>query len=299
MDPRLQQHPLGFYEIIEKPSLEELQKYYAEKYYQNAEGSYEHEYAQEELKYFRTRLEQHHAALKAIRPQANTLGEATFLDVGCGEGYALAYFREHGYSIKGLDFSSAGVESKNPRCLDALVTGDLFELLIAEISSGKRYEIVWLQNVLEHVLDPVGLMKTLRNLVSPEGVAVFTVPNDCSSIQKEALEKGHIDRSFWVAPPDHLSYFDNSSLRNISHETGWKVADMLADFPVDWYLYHPDSNYVMDLSAGKNAHQAKIQLELLVADNPVEDVLEFWRAMAKIGSGRNLTVFITPTEAQV
>jgi 2-polyprenyl-3-methyl-5-hydroxy-6-metoxy-1,4-benzoquinol methylase len=34
------------------------------------------------------------------------------LDVGCGEGCALAFFREHGWSVKGVDFSSAGVEPK-------------------------------------------------------------------------------------------------------------------------------------------------------------------------------------------
>ena len=294
MDSKLQQHPLGFYEITEKPSVDELQRYYAEKYYQNAERSYEHEYTQDELKYFRGRLEQHHAALKAIKPQAITSGEASFLDVGCGEGYAMAYFREQGYTIKGLDFSTAGVESKNPGCLDALITGDLFELLQSEISLGKCYDIVWLQNVLEHVLDPVDLMKTLRNLISPAGVAVITVPNDYSIIQKEALERGHIDRPFWVTPPDHLSYFDNASLTNIAQATGWEVGDILGDFPIDWYLYHPGSNYVMDSSVGRNAHCARVQLENLIGLQSIDNVLNLWRAMAKVGSGRALTAFITP-----
>lgn len=183
-------------------------------------------------------------------------------------------------------------ESKNPRCLDALITGDLFELLQSEISSGKRYDIVWLQNVLEHVLDPVDLMKTLRNLISPEGVAVITVPNDCLIIQKEALARGHIDRPFWVVPPDNLSYFDNNSLYNLARKTGWEAVDLLGDFTIDWSLYHPSSNYVMDSSAGKNAHWARVQLENLFAEKPVGDVLELCRAMAKVGSGRDLTAFI-------
>jgi 2-polyprenyl-3-methyl-5-hydroxy-6-metoxy-1,4-benzoquinol methylase len=299
VDPRLKQHPLGFYEIAEKPTVKELQEYYAEKYYQDAKGSYEHEYTQDELKYFRSRLVQHHAALKAVQSQASISGGGRFLDVGCGEGFAMAYFREQGYDIKGLDFSSAGVESKNPQCLDVLITGDLFELLQSEISSGKRYDIVWLQNVLEHVLDPVDLMKTLRNLIAPDGVAVITVPNDCSSTQKEALVRGHIDQPFWVVPPDHLSYFSNASLNNIARETGWEVADLLGDFPIDWYLYHPGSNYVMNPLAGKNAHWARVQLENLFAEKPVEDVLGLWRAMAKVGSGRDLTGFITPISDSV
>jgi hypothetical protein len=248
VNPRLKQHPLGFYEIAEKPTVDELQKYYAEKYYQNAEGSYEHEYTQDELKYFRIRLEQGHATLRAVHSQVNKIRG----------GYAMAYFKKHGNIIKGLGFSSVGVESKKPECLDALITGDLFELLHSEINSVRRYDIVWLQNVLEHVLDPVNLMETLR-----------------------------------------ISYFDNNSLYNIARKTGCEVAELLGDFPIDWSLYHPSSNYVMDSSAGKNAHWARMQLENLFAEKPVGDVLELCRAMAKVGSGRDLTAFIRPVADSV
>mgnify|MGYP004007958269 CR=1 FL=1 len=68
MDPRLKQHSLGFYEIAEKPTPEELQKYYAEKYYQEAKGSYEHAYSYEELECFRAKLEQRYFALKKAQP---------------------------------------------------------------------------------------------------------------------------------------------------------------------------------------------------------------------------------------
>lgn len=186
------------------------------------------------------------------------------------------------------------MQSKNPKCLDSLITGDVGELLQAEMDSGKRYDVIWLQNVLEHVLEPIGLLKALHSLVSPQGIAVITVPNDGSNIQKEALERGHIDREFWVVPPDHLSYFDNEGLVNIACETGWDIGDLLGDFPIDWYLYHPGSNYVMNPSAGKDAHWARVQLELLFATKPLENVLEFKRAIAKIGSGRDLTIFLTP-----
>ena len=56
MDERLKQHPLGFWEIAKKPTSEELQKYYANKYYQEANGSYELEYTQDELNYFKAKL---------------------------------------------------------------------------------------------------------------------------------------------------------------------------------------------------------------------------------------------------
>jgi len=289
MDVRLKQHTLGYYEIVEKPTTEELNKYYADKYFQEARSSYEHEYIEDELRYFQVKFEQRFVALRIAQPKLRSGGK--FLDVGCGEGFALAYFRKNGYEVKGIDFSSAGVESKNPDCMDVLSTGDVFKLLEEEISSGNKYDVVWLQNVLEHVLDPVALLKSLRKLVSSKGIAVITVPNDCSVVQREALKRKHIDRAFWIAPPDHLSYFDYSSLRNIAVASEWQCADIYGDFPIDWYLFHPGSNYVMNNLLGKDVHKARIQIENLLSEQPIENVIDFWRSIAKVGMGRCITAF--------
>ncbi|MBL1140624.1 MAG: class I SAM-dependent methyltransferase [Proteobacteria bacterium] len=292
MDPRLQKHPLGYFEIVNKPTTEELQEYYSDKYYQEAKSSYEHEYSEDELTYFQVKLEQRFAALQKAQPNLRCGGQ--FLDVGCGEGYALAFFRNKGYETKGLDFSSAGIESKNPNCVDVLETGNVFELLKEEITSGNVYDVVWLQNVLEHVLDPISLLKSLRKLVSSNGVVVITVPNDCSIVQREALERNYIDHAFWIAPPDHLSYFDYNSMKNIAGETDWYCADIYGDFPVDLFLLHPESNYVRNKLLGKDAHRSAVQIENLISKKPIEQVLDFWRSVAQVGIGRNLTSFFIP-----
>ncbi len=290
MDPRLKKHRLGFWEIANKPTPRELGRYYADKYYQEGRGSYELAYSPEELRYFDAKLGQRWAVLQqhlAPSPAARRL-----LDVGCGEGYALAFFRRHGWNVKGIDFSSAGVQSKNPDCMDALATGDLFELLSAEVAAGKTYDVVWLQNVLEHVLDPLGLLTSLRSLVAPGGLAVVTVPNDCSVTQRAALAAQHVDSAFWVAPPDHLSYFDHLSLASAADETGWHCVEMLGDFPIDWFIFHPGSNYVRDPSKGKAAHAARVELENLIHEQPIEDVIRFWSALARIGLGRDITAVL-------
>ena len=287
MDNRLMQHPLGFWTLAEKPSAEELKDYYANKYYQQARGSYELQYSDEERVYFRAKLEQRHAVLQRVPPQGRSM-----LDVGCGEGFALAYFREQGWSVKGLDFSAAGVESQNPGCRDALVVGDVFTLLGSEIAARRKYDALWLQNVLEHVLDPVAMLISLKSLLAPEGVAVITVPNDYSAVQREALSLGYIDREFWVALPDHLSYFDHQSLPAVAKGTGWECVELLGDFPIDWFLFHEGSNYVRDKTLGKAAHRARIQLENLIHRQPMDAALEFWSAAGRLGIGRDITCFL-------
>jgi len=292
MDPRLRQHPLGYWEIAEKPTLSELQAYYANKYYQEGKGSYELTYSQEELDYFRHKLAQRLVVVESHLDPAT--GPRSLLDVGCGEGYALSFFRELGWTVRGFDFSAAGVASKNPHCQDVLVVGDVFALLDAEIKAGVVHDVVWLQNVLEHVLDPLELLQSLRSLVAPGGLAVVTVPNDCSIIQQALVAEHHIDSAFWVTPPDHLTYFDHSSLTSAAHATGWHCVELLGDFPIDWFLFHPGSNYVRDKSVGKAAHRARVQIENVIHQFPSEDVIHFWSAAAKLGVGRDMTAFLMP-----
>lgn len=293
MDPRLKRHPLGFWEAVNKPTPQELRQYYAEKYYQEPKGTYQSEYSEAELKYFRAKLEQFYAVIQHCREEKSS---GTLLDVGCGEGHSLAFFRGLGWTVRGLDFSSAGVQSKNPGCLDALLTGDVYELLANEISSGRTYDVVWLASVLEHVLDPLALLESLRAVVAKGGVAVVAVPSDCSITQQAALANGHIDRNFWVSLPDHLTYFDYESLSNTAAATGWECLDILGDFPVDWLLFHPGSNYIRDKSVGKAAHLACVQLENLIHTRPIDDVIQFWSALAKLGFGRGLTAFLRPAK---
>lgn len=288
---RLKKHTLGFWEVLEKPSQKDLQIYYAETYYQGAKGSYEFEYSKEELLYFTSKLEQRDALVKKYLSHLE--GQLkTMIDVGCGEGYALSYFRNRGWTVKGIDFSSDGVRSKNPSCLDVLAEGDIFSLLKAEIKACNTYDLVWLQNVLEHVIDPLDLLKQLRTLVKRGGLAVITVPNDCSITQKAALANGHIDDEYWIKTPDHLSYFDAISLKNVIKATGWSCVEMISDFPVDWFLYHPGSNFIRDKSVGKLAHKARVQIENYIHQQEIDDVINFWKASAKLGLGRNITAFL-------
>ncbi len=55
---------------------------------------------------------------------------------------------------------------------------------------------------------------------------------------------------------------------------------------------HPSSNYIADDRPGDDAHKLRLQAELLLNDNPASQVNEFFRQMAKVGLGRNLTAFL-------
>lgn len=293
-DPRLKRHPLGFLEVVDRPTQEDLAAYYAEKYYQSEQGNYRSSYGEVELDVIRMRV-----ALRAARAEALLAapGPARLLDVGCGEGFVLADFAARGWDVAGMDFSIAGVRAMNPAMARHVEQGDVFELLDAAIASERKYELVWLGHVLEHVLEPLALLRALRRLVAEGGVLVATVPNDGSRLHERLLADGDIDRRFWIAPPDHMSYFTADSLRAAADATGWTAAEILGDFPIDMFLAHPGSNYVADPSQGKHAHAARLKLEALIGEAGLAAANRFYAALADVGLGRNLTAFLTPAAA--
>lgn len=287
----LTKNQFGFYEVVEKPSAEELKNYYSEKYYQTPSSSTYHKvYPDAELRYIRNKLEQKYAILNNLL-EGGQKGPLGFLDVGAGEGWALSFFKEKGWQCTGLDFSRFGCQTHNPACLSDLVTGDIYENLVSLMEEKRSFDVILLDNVLEHVLEPLALLVKLRGLVRPGGILVLEVPNDCSVLQQHLLEIGHISRPFWVAVPDHLSYFNRIGLLNLCLAAGWEGRDFVGDFPIDFNLLNPATNYVEDRGAGKACHQTRVSIENLLHEISIEKTNDFYRALAELGLGRQLIGF--------
>ncbi|MET4073483.1 methyltransferase domain-containing protein [Hymenobacter sp. UYCo722] len=311
----LHRNELGYYEVTRKPTPEELRDYYAQRYYQENRSSYQPTYSEAEREHIEGKLRLRYYVLaqllelgKEATPDdspaplatADSAASAmpaghTFLDVGCGEGWALDYFQRQGWDVLGLDFSSFSLEQFHPNLRGRLRAGDLYAGLQDLITEGRQFDVLWLDNVLEHVLDPAELLRRCRALTRPGGVLLVDVPNDFSPLQQHLLAAGHIDRPFWVALPDHLSYFGPAGLRNLAAATGWRTARLLGDQPIDLNLFNPATNYVQDRSLGKAAHQARLEQDnFLLRTAPLPAVAAYYEAMAGVGLGRNLVAFLRP-----
>lgn len=291
IDSRLKRHELGFLQIANMPTALELEEYYSLVYFQEGKGSYSPVYSPLETDV--RELQQDRLVEKALslRDSAFPLG-GRFLDVGCGEGFLLADMASRGWEVRGLDFSHAGVTAMNPEVAQFVDLGDTFNLLDAAITSGESYDLVWSFHVLEHVTNPVGLMERLRRVLSPGGTLVVSVPNDGNVFHEQLLKDGFIQHRWWIAPPDHLSYFTRESLENIAEHCGFIVKSVEGSFPIDWYLAHPGSNYVDNPEKGAQAHSARCMLELAIEKSGKQEAGFFYESLARTGLGRDLVAFL-------
>jgi SAM-dependent methyltransferase len=292
-DYRLVQQPEGFQSVEPLPDPQALAEFYARLYYQTPQSAtYQTSYPADEIeqRYMRGRL-MLHAVAQAAPGDPKT---RDFLEIGCGEGFLMKVAKDAGYRIKGVDFSDFGLKRFHPDLAGDIEAGDAFAILDRVVADGQRYDVCCLQNVLEHVIDPRALMRQIARLLKPDGVAVITVPNDFSRIQKKARSLGLISRDFWVAPPAHLHYFNTVTLPRFLAAMGFETLDSFADFPIDIFLFHPGSNYIETPAAGKPAHRARIELDLLLSENGIEPLHGLCQAMTRCGLGRNITTVTRP-----
>lgn len=282
----------NFHSADPLPSVAELTEWYAQKYYQTADQrqtTYQGIYTDQELAHKRLIADQ---MLYAIEQVAGPGDGRSFIDVGCGEGFLVKSAHDHGWSAEGLDFNGEPARHWNPEIGDKVTAGNAYELLDAIVAEGRQYQVCTLANVLEHVIDPWQLLNTLKRILLPGGVLVITVPNDYSTLQKVLIDEGYVDREYWFSPPSHLHYFDAPSLTRLCTDAGYQVCDLYAAFPVEFFLLHSGSNYVRHPDQGKDAHRARVTVDLLMAQQGMAAFHQLYRSLAGCHMGRQITVVL-------
>ena len=87
-----------------------------------------------------------------------------------------------------------------------------------------NFDAVHLNNVLEHVPNPLRVIRLARGLLAPGGLICLNVPNDFTPFQAGARAALSLPE-WWVAPPHHLNYFDFESLSQLIVSQGFEIAE--------------------------------------------------------------------------
>jgi 2-polyprenyl-3-methyl-5-hydroxy-6-metoxy-1,4-benzoquinol methylase len=278
--------PLGYVQAVPRPPQSELDEFYRNVYYsEGVTQTYQISYSEDEIRQKRLRADclVELLAQNCVRP--DPIG---FLEIGCGEGFVLRSAVDKGWEVAGVDYQLAPVRAFNPDMISRVDAVDPTVYLNDLVASGIKKDILVLQNVLEHVLDPEGLLHALRKILSDDGCLLIQVPNDFSELQELAGKQGRVDRDYWFSPPQHLNYFNEKNLSEVGKACGFELVDGIADFPIEMYLWGGAENYVTDKIKGKFAHQARVSLDLFFSRNGLDKYLQFYRAAFQIGVGRNI-----------
>ncbi len=136
------------------------------------------------------------------------------LDVGTSYGFFLVAARERGWSAVGVEIAPEPAEyARRTYGLDVR-TGTLDTVGL----DPESFDVVTIRHVLEHVPDPLGLLRQAGTLVRPGGLVLVAVPNLASLAFR--LNGRYW---WWIDPPTHLYYFTPRTLRAMLERAGLDV----------------------------------------------------------------------------
>jgi len=155
--------------------------------------------------------------------------DATLLDVGCGQGELAVFLRETypEVAVWGVDYSAAGVERGRALAASSgaevtFVQRDLLQpVALAAGQPAAQYAVC--SEVLEHVDDPICLLRNTRTLLATGCRLVVTVPGGPQSAMDH-----HIG---------HRRHYTAADLEGVLTQAGYHVERVVrAGFPF-WNLY--------------------------------------------------------------
>lgn len=148
--------------------------------------------------------------------------QPTMLEIGCATGFFMSIAIEQGWNVEGIDISSYAVEEAKQKGLRATTA------TIESFTTHNTYDSIVMQDVIEHVVDPVRMIRRVHELLNHGGLVALTTPDAGSLWARLWGKKWHA-----FVPPQHLFYFRVSHLERILASNGFTVVRV--SHPGKWF----------------------------------------------------------------
>ncbi|WP_164775144.1 methionine biosynthesis protein MetW [Nocardioides pantholopis] len=160
----------------------------------------------------------HNAIVEWVRPGSR------ILDVGCASGYLMTLLHD----TKGCDPS--GIEPHPRYAAEARATGfPITESAGAEglrlVADDRGFDHVVYADVLEHMGDPLPVLRATREVLAPGGTVLISLPNIVSLKARLKLLRGVWEyEDTGIFDRTHLRFFTVKSAHAFVKEAGFEVA---------------------------------------------------------------------------
>lgn len=163
-------------------------------------------------------------------------GKKTLLDIGCGNGIFMDEAVNSGWLVTGIDASLDLIKYLKKTYTYKFIQGDILTTRIKQ-----KFDIVTLNQVIEHFSEPKLLIKRCYDLLNKDGLIYVATPNISSIVAK--IRKRDFD---YIIPPEHLSYFNDKTLTRILSNEGFRV------LKINTWSYSVDLAGLIKYLIGKN-----------------------------------------------
>lgn len=159
---------------------------------------------------------------KKIFQLLGPLKDKRILDIGCSTGYIGAEIKKTGNYVVGIDVSEPAILKARAKIDEAYVmnvSGDWLEQ-VAE----NKFDVVILAEVLEHVFDPVEVLKKVNDVLLSKGRVIITTPNIMAWHNRLKFVFGIFEyQNQGTFDFGHIRFFTYKYLRRVLSESGFEI----------------------------------------------------------------------------
>ncbi|MDH3975267.1 MAG: class I SAM-dependent methyltransferase [Deltaproteobacteria bacterium] len=138
------------------------------------------------------------------------------LDIGCNTGEVAVRLSHLGFSSSGIDINKTIMNRLRSTYPGVRWYSGLIEDLISNIG---KYDVITLYHVLEHIAEPVELLKRIDKALNPKGILIIEVPN-VSGLHARIKGTG-----WHYYHRDHLCYYSPEHLDLMANKLGYEILD--------------------------------------------------------------------------
>jgi len=143
------------------------------------------------------------------------------LELGCAAGHMTRALVEQGCRVVALEVDAEAARFAE-EFAERVVVGDLSDSHSLAPIEDDRFDVLLAGDVLEHLPDPLALLRRCRSLLRPDGALVLSVPNVAHVDLKLALLQGRWQyRDVGLLDRTHLRFFTRRSLDELLHAAGF------------------------------------------------------------------------------
>lgn len=149
-----------------------------------------------------------------------TTGGKKILDIGCGYGFFLNEMRVRGWDVKGLEVSKTGRDFAQNRWNFQVYAEPLETLAVPQ----DTFDVITLLYVIEHIYDPLALLKEVNRILKPGGLVLVRWPHTTPIVQILGLLSKKLDL---YHTPYHLYDFSPKTMGMILAKTGFNSVETM------------------------------------------------------------------------
>lgn len=148
------------------------------------------------------------------------------LEAGCSSGYFGGALVAQGHEVWGVEPYEEAAK-KASEILHRVHIGFIEDFFIN--NQDERFDVIVFGDVLEHLTDPVGVLRQSKKFLFDGGMVVSSIPNIAHfSIRAMMLEGRWEYSDLGILDRTHLKFFTRDSLIDLFSESGYKVLSLSA-----------------------------------------------------------------------